>query len=126
MHEVQKQRLEAIAERLRNVAHIPINGGPDNVAGKYYGTKLEIGASEISLWHCERLEVEHLLPSVNELYGGEITEEEFFNEDNHPCSSHWQSKGDYNMAAFLRTSREDMAFLLSLLGINIEVVSGEW
>lgn len=127
---MSERTLEAIAARLQSVAHITINGGGDNVGGKYYGTRLEIGRNEVKFWHVEEHDAPRVLPSRLELEAGcgekdSITVEEFFG-DCYPCSSHWQSQGDYDMAEFIRHARQDIAALLALHGIQVDVKEGRW
>lgn len=120
MKEVERTP-EAILARLAATAHIPISGGGDNVGGKYYGTVVDVGMSQIKFWHCESAWVERVRPGRTELEfedGDTITEEEFFGEEHYPCSQHWQSRGDYDMAEFLVNAREDIAALLTLLGLT--------
>lgn len=117
--------IEAIRHRLSRVAHIPISG-ENALSGKYYGTEINIGSSEVKLWHCDRSDVDKLLPSKNELeqgYGDKdtITVEEFFGEFS-PCSSHWQSEGDDHMAEFLLHARGDIAALLEFCGIEAPTI----
>lgn len=130
MTEVERSP-EAILKRLQAVAHITMNGGGDNIGGKYYGTRVEVGMNEVKFWHCDQLNVERVRPSQNELEQGcgekdVITEEEFFG-DCYPCSQHWQSRGDYDMAEFLVNAREDVAALLKMLGLQPpDIAPREW
>lgn len=125
------QVIEPILKRLQAVAHISINGGGENVGGKYYGTVVEVGMNELKLWHCESADVEKVLPSQLELNQGcgdkdVMTIEDFFG-DCFPCSQHWQSQGDYDMAEFIVHAREDIAALLKLLGVEPPAIAPrEW
>lgn len=122
--------LPAILARLQAVAHISMNGDSDNIGGKYYGTVVEVGNNELKLWHCDSLDVERVMPSPNELTGcgdkDNITVDEFFG-DYYPCSQHWQSQGDYDVADFIINARDDIAALLKLLGMDPpEIKPREW
>ncbi len=107
--------LEAITRRLQAVAHIPIDGEPDgNYSGKYYGTPVQIGRSEVKIWRCEDLDPPDLMPSAHELEGTTLAD--FWEAC---CDSHWQTTGDAAMAVFLYHVQRDVQTLLGHLGIAV-------
>lgn len=101
--------LEAVAARLRAVAHIPV--GDATRDGKHYGLDLCVGDNTLSsIWRCTE---NYAHPDHGEYVrqGGDVADLY--------CDSHYPTVDDLAAHAFLINAREDMATLLAALGMQV-------
>lgn len=110
MSEVDRS-LEAITARLQGMADIPVY---DETRGqKHYGFALGVGNSTLkSIWHCTD---DRTHPEEAEFIAKGWDTADLY------CDSHYASIGDVAAFEFLLNAREDMAALLKLLGVSVEL-----
>jgi hypothetical protein len=104
--------LEAITERLKGVASIPITDDTSD-SSQHYGYRLGVGNNTLgTLWHCTD---DRRHPDHNEyVQKGWDTADLYMN-------SHFASIDDEAAFAFLLNARQDIQMLLGLLGVQVEL-----
>lgn len=104
--------LEAITERLKGVAHLPITDDTPDTS-QHYGYRLGVGNNTLgTLWHCtdDRRHPAH----AEYIQNGWDTADLY-------CNSHYASIDDEAAFAFLNNARQDIQALLAMLGVQVEL-----